>query len=233
MVQIHKMKPIFLIITLFISGFSFSQSKLKLNNVDLTKFIKDIMVSKTDQDETVILYWFSDVYWDIFAAKDPKTLSPEIVKQFKEMLSNKSVFVAVAGKINPNTQKFESKSEDVLRKSFVVKFKGKSYKAIPESKLSDELKIISESLGQMFSRMLGDFGSGLVFFYTEIVDENGQNALNPYSNNELTIGVSSIQHTFHLPLPSLFMDAKCSNDGELFPANYEFCPYHGSKLIIQ
>lgn len=227
------MKPIFFVTTLFLSSLSFSQSQQKLVNVDLTKFIKDIMVTKTDNNETSIIYWFSDVYWEIFAAKDPKTLSPEIVKQFKEMLGNKSVFVVVSGKMNPSTQKFDSKSEDELRKSFFVKFKGKTYKALSDSKLSDELKMISGSLGQMFSRMLGDFGSGMVFFYTEITDENGQNALDPYSNEEFSIGVSSTQHTFHLPLPSLFMDSKCSNDGELFPANYEFCPYHGSKLIIQ
>lgn len=227
------MKPILLTIALCISGFSFTQSKLKLIDVDQTKFIKDIMVTKTDTDETTILYWFSDTYWDIFAAKDPKTLTPEIVAQFKEMLGNKSVFAVVSGKINPYTQKFDAKSEEDLRKSFIVKFKGKSYKAIPDSKLSSELKMISASLGQMFSRMLGDFGSGLALFYVEITNEDGQTALNPYSNEEFTFGVGSVQHTFHLPLPSLFMDSKCSNDGELFPANFEFCPYHGSKLIIQ
>lgn len=227
------MKPILLILSLGLSIFSMAQSKLELVNIDQTKLVKDIMFTKTDQHETSIVYWFPDIYWDYFSAKDPKTLTPEIVNQFKEILGNKSIFVVVSGKINPYTQKFEAKSEEELRKGFTVKFKDKTYKPIPESKLSGDLKVISSSLGIMFSRMLGDFGSGMIFFYLEITDANGQNILDPYSDQEFTINLNSTKFTSHLPLPSLFTDSKCQNDGELFPANYEFCPYHGSKLIIQ
>lgn len=227
------MKLILLTISLGLSIFSIAQSKLELVDIDQTKLIKDIMITKTDQNETSIIYWFPNIYWDYFSAKDPKTLTPEIVTQFKEILGNKSIFVVVSGKINPKTQKFEAKSEDELRKSFSVKFKDKTYKPLPDSKLSEDLKMISASLGMMFSRMLGQFGSGMTFFYLEITDANGQNILDPYSDQEFTINLNGLKNTSHLPLPSLFKDSKCSNDGELFPANYEFCPYHGSKLIIQ
>ena len=81
--------------------------------------------------------------------------------------------------------------------------------------------------------MLGEMGSGMSIFYFEITDNSGENLLNPYNDLDFSLQLASVKNTFHLPLPSLFQDSKCPNDGELFPANYEFCPYHGSKLITQ
>lgn len=227
------MKNFLLFIALVLSFSSISQQKLELKDVDQSKLLKDITFTKSENGEIVVLYWFPHLYWEILSAKDPKTYSSEMVSQLKEMLGNKSIFMAVSGKLNSQTQKFDMKPESYLRNNFSVNFKGKSYKPIPESKLSEELLLLNDYIKPMFSRMLGDLGSGMTLFYFEIADNPEETLLDPYSDVDFGMELNTFKNVFHMPLPSLFQDSKCSNDGELFPANYEYCPYHGSKLITQ
>ena len=227
------MKNALFLIVLLISFTSFSQERLTLKNVDQNKLLKDIVYTYNGNDQVTVLYWFPIVYWEILSAKDPKTITPEVISQLKQMLGNKSIFFAVSGKLNANTRLFEAEEETYLRNNTSVAYNGKTYKPIAEAKLSEELKMLNDYIKPMFAQMLGDMGSGLAIFYFEVVDNTGQNLLDPYASVDFSLALGSIKNTFHLPLPSLFKDSKCTNDGELFPANYEFCPYHGSKLITQ
>jgi hypothetical protein len=167
------------------------------------------------------------------SAKDPKSVSPELVQQLKEILGNKSIFLAVSGSLNNTNRRFEAKDESYMRNNISVTLNGKTYKPISNSKLTEDMKILNDYMKPMFGRMMGEMGAGMTILYFEISDNAGQNLLDPYSNIDFTYSLASVNANFHLPLPSLFTDSKCANDGELFPANYEFCPYHGSKLITQ
>lgn len=226
------MKNYLFFITLIISFFSISQHELKLEEVDQNKLLKDIVYTHTANNEITILYWFPEIYWEVMAAKDPKSITPEVITQLKQMLGNKSIFIAVSGKLNSSTR-FQAKEESYMRSNISVVLNGKTYKAIADNKLSEDLKMLNSYLKPMFSQMLGEMGSGMAIFYFEITDNSGENILNPYKDLDFNLNLASVKNTFHLPLPSLFQDSKCTNDGESFPANYEFCPYHGSKLITQ
>ena len=204
-----------------------------MKDVDQNKLLKDIVYTNSSNEDVTILYWFPVTYWEMLSAKDPKTFGPEIVTQLKKMLGNKSIFIAISGKVNTASRKFEAKEESYLRNNISVVMNGKTYKPISESKLSEELLMLNDYLKPMFAQMLGDMGAGMSVFYFEIVDNVGDNLLDPYNDTDFNLNLASLKTTFHLPLPSLFLDSKCANDGELFPANYEFCPYHGSKLITQ
>ncbi len=233
MFKIRNMKNYLFFITLTISFLSIGQRELKLAEVDQNKLLKDIVYTHTGNDEITILYWFPEIYWEVMAAKDPKSITPEVISQLKQMLGNKSIFIAISGKLNSSTRSFQSKEESDIRSNISVVLNGKTYKAIANSKLSEDLKMLNSYLKPMFAQMLGDMGSGMAIFYFEITDNSGENLLNPYSNLDFNLNLASVKNTFHLPLPSLFQDSKCTNDGESFPANYEFCPYHGSKLITE
>ena len=97
-----------------ISVSSFGQQKLELVEVDQNKLLKDIVYTHTGNDEITILYWFPEIYWEVMAAKDPKTITPEVISQLKQMLGNKSIFIAVSGKLNSSTR-FQAKEESYLR----------------------------------------------------------------------------------------------------------------------
>lgn len=228
-----NMKKTLCLLVLLISVSSFAQQKLELKDVDQNKLLKDIVYTNTNNEDITLIYWFPVTYWEVLSAKDPKTFTPEVISQLKQMLGNKSIFIAISGKISATSRTFQSKGESYLRNNISVAFGGKSYKPIPESQLSSELNLLSDYIKPMFTQMLGDMGAGMSLFYFEITDSSGENALNPYNSSDFTAGLASVKNTFHLPLSSLFKDAKCANDGESFPANYEFCPYHGSKLIAQ
>jgi hypothetical protein len=231
--KILNMKNFLSFLTLIISFSSIGQQKLELFEVDQNKLLKDIVYTHTGNDDITILYWFPEIYWEVMAAKDPKSITPEVISQLKQMLGNKSIFIAVSGKMNTSTRSFQAKEESYIRSNISVVLNGKAYKPIADSKLSEELKMLNSYLKPMFAQMLGEMGSGMSIFYFEITDNSGENLLNPYNNLDFNLNLASVKNTFHLPLPSLFQDSKCTNDGELFPANYEFCPYHGSKLITQ
>jgi len=220
---------------LLILTFSFSstgQRQLSMDEVDVNKLLKDILYTNSG-DQITIFFWIPDMYWDVMASRDKKTFTPEVLSQLKQMLNNKSIFFAVSGKINAYSSQFVAKEDSYIRTNLAIQFNGKTYKPIPESKLSEELNMLNDYMKPMFTKMLGDMGSGMTLYYFDILDNEGNNQLDPYSNSDFTVNLGSLKHTFHLPLPSLFTDSKCANDGELFPANYEYCPYHGSKLIAQ
>lgn len=233
MFKIQNMKNILCFIILTVSVSSFAQQKLALKDVDQNKLLKDIVYTNTANDEITILYWFPEMYWEVLSAKDPKKFGPEVITQLKQMLGNKSIFIAISGKVSSTSRTFESQEASYLRNNISVTLNGKNYKPIPESKLSEELLMLNDYLKPMFAQMLGDMGAGMSVFYFEVTDNVGDNLLNPYGSTDFNLSLASTKATFHLPLPSLYKDAKCSNDGELFPANYEFCPYHGSKLVTQ
>lgn len=233
MFKILNMKQLFFTITFILSLTSFGQKKLELKEIDLNRVMKDIVYSDAGDDQISILYWIPDVYWDIMSAKDPRNFNAETVSMIKQLLENKSLFFAVSGKMNSTTHTFDAKEESYLRSNISVTFNGKVYKPMTEAKLSEEMKMLNDYIKPVFSRMLGDMGSGLTLFFFDVNDGNGQNLLNPYSDTDFSVKLCNVNHTLHLPLPCLYSDSKCANDGELFPANYEFCPYHGSKLITQ
>lgn len=233
MFKILNMKNSVCFIILALSFTSFSQQKLNLKNVDQNKLLKDIVYTNSSNEDVTILYWFPEIYWEVLSAKDPKAFGPEVITQLKQMLGNKSIFIAISGKVSTSSRTFESKEESYLRNNISVVLNGKTYKPIAESKLSEELLMLNGYLKPMFAQMLGDMGAGMAVFYFEITDNVGQNLLDPYGNSDFNLNMASSKATFHLPLPSLFQDSRCTNDGELFPANYEFCPFHGSKLITQ
>ena len=175
-----------------ISVSSFGQQKLELVEVDQNKLLKDIVYTHTGNDEITILYWFPEIYWEVMAAKDPKTITPEVISQLKQMLGNKSIFIAVSGKLNSSTR-FQAKEESYLRNNISVSLNGKTYKAISNSKLSEDLKMLNGYLKPMFSQMLGEMGSGMSIFYFEITDNSGENLLNPYND------FSSLHTVFSFP----------------------------------
>lgn len=226
------MKNFLLLITL-ISFSSFAQQKLDLKEVDMNKLLKDILYTDAGKEQITVLYWIPEIYWEVMAAKDPKNFSPETMNQIREMLGNKTIFFAVSGKMNTSTHLFEAKEESYLRSNISVTFNGKTYKPIPQAKLSEELKFLNDYMKPIFTQMMGDMGAGMTLFYFDMADADGENLLNPYSDSDFKLELGPAKNTFHLPLPSLYKDSKCANDGELFPANYEFCPYHGSKLVTQ
>ncbi len=226
------MKNFLCLIFLVLSFSSISQRRLNAEEIDLNKLIKDILYTNSG-DQITILFWIPDMYWDVMATKDKKTFSEETLYQLKQMLGNKAIFFAVSGKLNASTAQFVAKEESYVRSNLSIQYNGKTYKPIPESKLSQELNMLNDYMKPMFSKMLGDMGSAMTLYYFDVSDGEGTNLLDPYSNSDFTLNLGSLKHTFHLPLPSLYTDAKCPNDNELFPANYEYCPYHGSKLIAQ
>lgn len=226
------MKNFLCLIFLILSFSSKSQHKLNNEEIDLNKLLKDILYSNSDNNTTIFL-WMPDKYWDVIAARDQKSFPEEAASQVKQLIDNKTILLAISGKANTSTAQFVSKEESYVRSNLSIQFNGKTYKPLSESKLSAELNMLNERMRPLFSKMFGDLGLGMTMFFFDITDKDGTNLIDPYSNSDFTVSLDNVKHTFHLPLPSLYTDAKCPNDNELFPANYEYCPYHGSKLIAQ
>ncbi|AEA45915.1 hypothetical protein [Fluviicola taffensis] len=227
------MKSFLLSITFLFSIVSIGQNKLPSKEIDQTRLIKEITFSKMENGDITILYWFPINYFEVASAKDPKQITPEMVSIFQEILGNKTMVLGVTGKMNPTSNQFEAKDEKYIRSNISITQNGKTYKPISAEKLSDELNMLSGHIKPMFEQMLGALGAGICVFYFDITDNAGENILTPFSDLDFTLGIGANKGIYHLPLSCFYKDSKCSNDGETFPANYEFCPYHGSKLISQ
>ncbi|MDH4473299.1 MAG: hypothetical protein QE487_11885 [Fluviicola sp.] len=208
-----------------------SNAQKKIADIDFSKLMKDITITKAGTQQIECSIWMPTIYWEVVARDNPN-MPADAVEQIISIVDNYIIICFVKASINEKTLAYEPMQESVIRKKLVLEFNGKTYKALYYNKLPDEVQNIKDILEPTFARMLGEFGNGLSVFFFEIKDDEGNNLIDPTQKGSFNLKLDDTFMTFNLPLPSLCEDKICTTDDVLFPGNYIYCPFHGTELKV-
>lgn len=220
------MKYQFIFSLLLVHQFLFGQTNPEVN---LTDYIKEVQIWTKEQNNMSHTLWLPTSYWDL-ALKDNPSIPKQTVTQLKNTFKDYIFLCALDVTINSDGS-FSFTSESDLRKSLYLQdSSGTKYYPLNSADISSDAKEFSKMLTPMFSQMLGQFGSGMYFYFFKVKDKKGNNLIDEFKTHDFNIYHSNKSFNYNLPLVALLPPKVCPIDQEEMKGNWLYCPFHGSKL---
>lgn len=216
-------KSLFTISLLLISIFSFAQ--LKEENVKLMELVKDIIITQKEEDNMQQIWVLPEEYWG-FALNDSSHLTPEIVDEIKNIIGGYLIIAALDINISPlGALESNDITISLLDKNDI------KYQPIDFDQLDDEVYRIVNVLKPSLESMLGNLGEQLELYVFKNTNDNKEDILTPYETGKITIKLNDSNFVYKTPFSSLVKRKSCPVDAEELNGNWDFCPWHGIKLL--
>lgn len=221
------MKYILVIALLAYSFGSFGQYN---KNVNLTDFIRDLQIWHKDDKEMALTFWIPESYWDISMKASPDVDESQIAEI--NAIFEGYIFICALDMELFSGGNVEYTSEKNLRRSIsIVGPDGNSYLPLKDKDIPEKLQNMSQLLKPMFSKILGQMGAGIQFYFFEVKDLAGNELINELMQGQFTVKHSNREFVYNLPIVSLLAPKHCPEDGAEMKGNWNFCPIHGVQLI--
>jgi hypothetical protein len=227
------MKRIFLFaLFLFLGGMLQAQSRLQ-HKVDLNALIEETQLSSNDPNAVDIIWWIPPEYWEASFQED-ETMSEEEIASIISVLKEYNLLGVVKGKIGLfGGITYEDKDELYENIRFVDHY-GDAHKPLTEKELSPDMNNFLGVMRPILANMMGDLGQNFLFFVFDAKNSSDKLIADPFKEHDFTISFGGdASYQFDLPLGALLLPKKCPVDGLEHNGKWNFCPFHGKKLIEQ
>ena len=215
------MKKIISILVLSILAFSISRA------ADIQKLIQDTQKMTQVGSTTNMVWWIPTEFWQETLRQNPQ-LTEEQKKEFVAALEDYSAFVIVNMNVGIMGGMTFKEREEIL-KNVSLQVEGVEVTPIPTEDLSPDARAFYTMMKPMMGQMLGQFGQGMEFIIYPN-KKNGELIIDPLKEGSLTYTSFEEQHDWRLPLGSLLPAVWDPETEEVFPGNYKYNPFTGSKL---
>ncbi len=219
------MKNYLLLFLLFCSTQAFSQE----STIDLNKLIDETQISGDDQGQMKLVWWIPLEFWQSVFESDPsitKSQANEIIK----ILSEYSMFAVVDGIIGP-LGGVTYTPYDSINNNILVHGDGEKYKPIPFDDLTPDTQIMMSSFKPVLKNMLGSMGENMHFFVFPDYNDKKERICDPREKGEVVLTVREDEYRWRTPLGSVLPPKQCPADNEVLSGAWEYCPWHGEKLV--
>lgn len=224
----HKITALFLFLLCF--QISFSQKK-DFKDVSIDALISDTQYSSDSADNVELIWWIPTEYWEVVFAND-KTVSEIEKNGIIEMLKDYLVIISIKGKVGLfGGITYETK--DALKSMSSISYKGDTLALVDNSKLSPDLINFLSVIKPMLKNMLGAMGENMQIFLFENSKFKTVLPVDPYGTENILFELGDFKKNVQLPLGSLLKEKICPIDNVNHSGKWNFCPYHGDKLVFQ
>lgn len=134
---------------------------------------------------TDLVWWIPTEFWRASLANDPSA-TPELLASFDTTLRPYLMFAVVHGKVGPFGGVNWTSKGKLLPTINMTGTNGTAYQPLETSKLSPDVKNLSQSLLPVLANMLGPMGENMHFVFFAATSSSGENLADPLSPGEFS-----------------------------------------------
>ena len=212
---------IFFLISLF-TIHSYSQAKFE--KVDLMEMVQDLLITKKNNENLSQVLWLPIEYWEV-ALAESKLGDEETKQKIISTFNDYTIFSVV----NVNVIHGEFKGI-----ASVVTFKGTDnqiYTPIKAEDIPEDVSSLLEGIRPILTNMLGQYGKEMQLNVFKKTNSEGNLIAGPLQKGQISLNVNDQEFVYRLPLSAMVTKKICPKDGEILNGNWDYCPWHGKKLI--
>jgi hypothetical protein len=219
-----------LVFTLFFSAKLFSQAK-PIEQVSFDRFTTETQYSSDNMDFVEMIWWLPTEFWKIIYSHDP-SIGQDEIDEIVSLVDNYVIAIVIKGKIGMfggvNYQSYED-----LKSHVQVKYNNELLKIVDHGNLNSDLQNLLSIMKPIMANMLGNMGQNLHFFVFDNPDNKKVLPVKPISNDYLLFSMDGFSADADLPIASLLLEKICPEDKAELNGKWNYCPFHGKKLISQ
>lgn len=142
-----------------------------------------------------------------------------------------TLVLVVDGKIG-DLGKTVYRSDQAIRQTVkIIDGQRREWKPLPDNEIGTGMKTVVKLIEPMLVNMLGSFGSNMHIVAFTGTLPGGSQLVDPRREGTFTVSLEpGRDFIWRLPLASLVPRKHCPIDGERFPGNWKYCPFHGTEL---
>ena len=218
-------KHIFVIIV-FILSISTLAAQQKAEKVEVIDMVKDLILTKKVESNIKQVWWLPSEYWRFALAGTPN-IGEEVILDIESKLKGYSLFSVVNSDINPfDGFKIRETEVTIVNNNAILT-------PIADEEVPADIKELINLLRPTLAGMVGQLGEQMIFYVFKNDLEDGTTAISPYNTGKLDVKVNGTGFIYRLPLQSMVEKKTCPEDQEQLNGNWEYCPWHGTKLIYK
>ncbi len=201
-----------------------SYGQVKSEKVDLMEMVQDLLITKKANENTTQVLWLPLEYWEVALAEAQN--SDEETKQKIMTIFNDYTILSVVN-VSVIPQGFKGIPS-------VITFTGtdnQTYKPINAEDLPDDVTSLLEGIRPILANMLGQFGKEMQLNVFKKTNSEGTLIAGPLQKGQISVDVNGKEFVYRLPISAMVARKICPKDNELLNGNWEYCPWHGKKLI--
>lgn len=218
-------KKSILIVILILSGFIATAQK-RAEKVPLIDMVRDLILTQKVESNIKQVWWLPSEYWRI-ALSDSPDVSEDIIADIEKQLDGYSLFSVVNSDISPFSG-FKQRDATVA-----IVHNDKILSPIPDEDVPSDIKELINVLHPTLASMAGQLGEQMVFYVFKNELEDGTLAISPYNSGKLSVQVNDADFIYRLPIQAMVEKKVCPEDQEKLNGNWDYCPWHGIKLVEQ
>lgn len=213
-------------ITLFILSITTVTAQQKAEKVELIDMVRDLILTKKVASNIKQVWWLPSEYWR-FALSDSPDVSEEVILDIENQLKGYSLFSVVNADISPFSGfKTRDAVVTIINNDVILT-------PLTQEEIPVDIKELINLLRPTLASMAGQLGEQMIFYVFKNDLEDGTTAISPYNTGKLDIKVNDASFIYRLPIQSMVEKKTCPEDQEQLNGNWEYCPWHGTKLIEQ
>lgn len=220
-----------LLVGLFTISFAFAQQEVnikKLEEVDLSAFIKDVQVIKKEGDNFKMVWWIPNQYWKL-AMQGSELVPANFLNDIEDIFKGYILIGTIHTELNIYGGMRKKPTQLQLKDA-----EGTIYDELDQETLPSEYISMLNQIKPAMENTLGQFGKQIRFHVFNEKSKDGKTIASPTQTGKFTVVFNTeTQFVFRLPLSSMVEEKQCPVDNELLNGNWEYCPWHGKKLTLQ
>lgn len=206
---------------------SIGQNK-ELQNVVLDDLMAETQFSSDHPDKLEMIWYMPSSFWEISMLQDP-SMTAKDAEDMAELTKGYELVAVVQGSIGTFGGITYTPLEKI-RKDIKVTYAGEILQLLEATEYSPDLTSFLSMMKPMLVNMFGPMGENMHFMVFNSSHENLL-PINLTSDKDFKIAIDGYSKELDLPLSSLLLEKKCPVTQELHSGKWEYCPYHGKKLV--
>ena len=198
--------------------------------VNVNKLTEETQKLSESPDTMRLIWWIPTEFWQAIFDQDNTVSKLEA----NEMLMNFDKYTMVAvidGDIQIDGSISYNKEETTFKNLVIIGKDKVEYTPLFDDEIDEATNNLIKIMKPMLGNMLGALGENMHFYLFQKRDNPLDKIVNPVEKEIFTIKLDKDSFVWNLPLGSLLKPKKCPVDSALLNGSWNYCPYHGKKLL--